>query len=66
MSRRRSAIAFAAALLLARHAEAHLAPAARIAARVAGSWVAAIGLLLLGWAFRTRGAVSPLPGILVR
>lgn len=32
------------------------APAARIAVRVAGSWIAAIGLLLLGWAFRTRGA----------
>ena len=32
------------------------APAARIAVRVAGSWVAAIGLLLLGWAFRTCGA----------
>lgn len=41
------------------------APAARIAVRVAGSWVAAIGLLLLGWAFRTRGAALPLPGILV-
>jgi hydrogenase/urease accessory protein HupE len=31
-------------------------PAARIAVRVAGSWVAATGLLLLGWALRTRGA----------
>jgi hydrogenase/urease accessory protein HupE len=41
------------------------APAARIAVRVAGSWIAAIGLLLLGWAFRTRGAAPPLPGILV-
>lgn len=29
------------------------APAARIAVRVAGSWIAAIGLLLLGWALRT-------------
>ena len=27
---------------------------ARIAVRVAGSWVAASGLLMLGWAFRTR------------
>lgn len=32
------------------------APAARIAVRVAGSWIAAIGLLLLGWTLRTRGA----------
>ena len=37
------------------------APAARIAVRVAGSWIAAIGLLLLGWAFRTRGGRSPPP-----
>jgi hydrogenase/urease accessory protein HupE len=28
---------------------------ARIAVRVAGSWAAAIGLLLLGWELRTRG-----------
>ena len=28
------------------------APWARIAVRVAGSWIAAIGLLLLGWSFR--------------
>jgi len=41
------------------------APAARVAVRVAGSWVAAIGLLLLGWAFRTRGIGPALPGILV-
>ena len=27
-------------------------PAARVAVRVAGSWVAAIGLLLLGWSLR--------------
>jgi hydrogenase/urease accessory protein HupE len=39
------------------------APAARIAVRVAGSWIAAIGLLLLGWALRTRGVV-PGPGML--
>lgn len=30
------------------------APWTRIAVRVAGSWIAAIGLLLLGWSFRTR------------
>jgi hydrogenase/urease accessory protein HupE len=40
-------------------------PAARIAVRVAGSWIAAIGLLLLGWTFRTRGAIPPVPGMLV-
>lgn len=40
-------------------------PAARIAVRVAGSWIAAIGLLLLGWTLRTRGAVPPVPGMLV-
>ena len=28
------------------------APWARIAVRVAGSWIVAIGLLLLGWSFR--------------
>jgi hydrogenase/urease accessory protein HupE len=28
------------------------APAGRIAVRVAGSWIVAIGLLLLGWSFR--------------
>lgn len=27
----------------------------RIAVRVAGSWVVAIGLLLLGWTFRAEG-----------
>lgn len=26
----------------------------RIAVRVAGSWIAASGLLMLGWAFRAR------------
>lgn len=31
-------------------------PAARIVVRVAGSWIAAFGLLLLGWAFR-RGPI---------
>jgi hydrogenase/urease accessory protein HupE len=34
-------------------------PWTRIAVRVAGSWIAAIGLLLLGWALRTHGR---LPG----
>ena len=31
------------------------APWMRIAVRVAGSWIAAIGLLLLGWSFRATG-----------
>jgi hypothetical protein len=26
---------------------------ARLAVRVAGSWIAAVGLLMLGWALRT-------------
>ncbi len=43
-------VALAAALVVSLRA-----PAARIAVRVAGSWIAAIGLLLLGWALRTRG-----------
>ena len=41
------AVALAAALVVALHA-----PWARIAVRVAGSWIAAIGLLLLGWSLR--------------
>lgn len=53
-------IALASALVVSLEA-----PAARIAVRVAGSWIAAVGLLLLGWALRTRGTDSPGPGILV-
>jgi len=34
-------------------------PAARIAVRIAGSWIAAVGLLLLGWALRTGAPVRP-------
>ena len=41
------AVALAAALAVAQRA-----PWARIAVRVAGSWVAAAGLLLLGWSLR--------------
>ena len=52
-------VALAAALVVSLKA-----PAARIAVRVAGSWIAAIGLLLLGWALRTRGALPPGPGML--
>jgi urease accessory protein len=40
-------VAVAAALVVALRA-----PWARVAVRVAGSWIAAIGLLLLGWSFR--------------
>mgnify|MGYP003412646128 CR=1 FL=1 len=40
-------VALAAALVVALRA-----PWTRIAVRVAGSWIAAIGLLLLGWSFR--------------
>ncbi len=29
---------------------------ARVGVRVAGSWIAAIGLLLLGWGLRSSGA----------
>ena len=41
------AVALAAALVVAIRA-----PWGRIAVRVAGSWIVAIGLLLLGWSFR--------------
>ena len=40
-------VALAAALVVALRA-----PWTRIAVRVAGSWIAAIGLLLLGWSLR--------------
>ena len=40
-------VALAAALVVAIRA-----PGRRIAVRVAGSWIAAIGLLLLGWSLR--------------
>jgi len=40
-------VALAAALVVTIRA-----PAGRIAVRVAGSWIVAIGLLLLGWSFR--------------
>jgi urease accessory protein len=40
-------VALAAAMVVAIRA-----PWGRIAVRVAGSWIAAIGLLLLGWSFR--------------
>jgi hydrogenase/urease accessory protein HupE len=40
-------VALAAALVVALRS-----PWARVAVRVAGSWIAAIGLLLLGWSLR--------------
>ncbi len=40
-------VAIAAALVVALRA-----PSARIAVRVAGSWIAATGLLMLGWSLR--------------
>lgn len=61
-----AAVAFVLVALAAALVVSLEAPAARIAVRVAGSWIAAIGLLLLGWTFRTRAAGLPLPGILVR
>ncbi len=60
-----SAVAFVLVALASALVVSLKAPWTRIAVRVAGSWIAAIGLLLLGWAFRTRGAALPLPGILV-
>jgi len=43
---------FVVVALLAAVAAAVQAQAARIAVRVAGSWIAAVGLLLVGWQFR--------------
>jgi hypothetical protein len=40
-------------LLAGQAASAHL-PWMRVAVRVAGSWIAAIGLLMLGWAMRVQ------------
>jgi len=47
-----AAAIFALAALVAAAVVALRAPAARLAVRVAGSWIAAIGLLLAGWALR--------------
>ena len=61
-----AAVAFVLVALASALVVSLKAPWARIAVRIAGSWIAAIGLLLLGWTLRTRGAVLPLPGMLVR
>ena len=49
---------FAIAALVAGHAAALRAAWSRVVARVAGSWIAATGLLMLGWQLRT----AMLPG----
>jgi urease accessory protein len=46
---------FVAVSLLAGQASAVRVPWARVAVRVAGSWIVAIGLLMLGWAMRVPG-----------
>jgi urease accessory protein len=46
---------FVAVSLLAGQASSVHVPWERIAARVAGSWIVAIGLLMLGWAMRISG-----------
>ena len=46
---------FIAVSLLAGQAASMRVPWARVAVRVAGSWIAAIGLLMLGWAMRVPG-----------
>lgn len=48
-----AATTFVLAALVSALAVAIRAPWARVALRVAGSWVVAIGLLLLGWSLRT-------------
>ena len=47
-----TACAFVVVTLTAAAVVAYETPLARIAARVAGSWIAAIGILLLGWSLR--------------
>jgi hydrogenase/urease accessory protein HupE len=46
---------FAAVSLLAGQAASMRLPWARVAVRITGSWIAAIGLLMLGWAMRVPG-----------
>jgi hydrogenase/urease accessory protein HupE len=46
---------FVTVSLLAGQASAVHVPWARVAVRVAGSWIVAIGLLMLGWAMRVSG-----------
>jgi hypothetical protein len=44
---------FVLVAILPGHVTSLRASWARVAARVAGSWIVAIGLLMLGWSFRT-------------
>jgi urease accessory protein len=46
---------FVVVSLLAGQAASVRVPRARVAVRVAGSWIVAIGLLMLGWAMRVPG-----------
>jgi|HubBroStandDraft_6_1064221.scaffolds.fasta_scaffold569006_2 hydrogenase/urease accessory protein HupE len=46
---------FVAVSILAGQAASVRVPWARVAVRVAGSWIVAIGLLMLGWAMRLPG-----------
>jgi len=50
-----SAALFVTVSLLAGQAASMRVPWARVALRVAGSWIVAIGLLMLGWAMRVSG-----------
>jgi hydrogenase/urease accessory protein HupE len=50
--------AFVAVALVAGGVVALRAPWMRVAARVAGSWIAAVGLLLLGWFLRACGLLD--------
>lgn len=47
-----TASSFVVAALVAGQVSSVAAPGGRIAVRVAGSWISAIGLLMLGWALR--------------
>jgi urease accessory protein len=50
-----AAALFVVVSLLAGQAASVRVPWARVAVRVAGSWIVAIGLLMLGWAMRVPG-----------
>jgi hypothetical protein len=50
-----AAALFVLVSLLAGQAASVHVPWARVAVRVAGSWIVAIGLLMLGWALRASG-----------
>jgi urease accessory protein len=57
-----AAILFALVALVSAFVVSLERPWARIAVRVSGSWIAAVGLLLLGWALRgAPGSIKPGP-----